>query len=129
MRVKRAVGVGHRHHRLEAAEVAVGAPVLRQLDAGAFELAGEAFELGFEALQQGEGVGGGPGEAGDHAAVAADAADLAGIALDDGLAERDLAVAGHRDAAVPADAEDGGAVPADEVGAGHWSVHLHDDAK
>ncbi len=98
--------VGDQHHRFEVAQVAVGAPVLGELDAGAGELLGILLELGFEALQQGEGVGGGAGEAGDHAAVGADAADLAGIALHDGLAEADLAVAGDDDLAALAHRHD-----------------------
>ena len=91
-------------------EIAVGAPVLGELDAGALELIGEALELGLKPLEQGEGVGGGAGEAGDDIAVA-DAADLLGVALDDGLAEGDLAVAGDHHLAALADGEDGRPVP------------------
>ena len=78
---------------------------------------GGQIELGFqvEAFEQGECVCGGTGEAGDDGA-AADATDFAGVALDDGLAERDLAVAGHGDGAAAAHAQDGGAVPADQIG-------------
>ena len=76
---------------------------------------GKALQLGLQPFQQGEGVGGGAREAGEHRAAGADAAHLAGVALHHGLAERDLAVAGHRDLPVAADAEDGGAVPADRV--------------
>ena len=61
--------VGDQQHRLEAAEIAVGAPVLRQLDAGAGELAGILFELRLEPLEQGEGVGGRAGKACDHLAL------------------------------------------------------------
>ena len=114
-----AVAVGDGHHRLQPAQIAVGPPVLRELDAGAFELAREALELGLEPLQQREGVGGGAGEAGDDGAARADAAHLAGVALDDGLAEADLAVAGHGDVPVAADAQDGRAVPADGI-VGRW---------
>ena len=99
------VGVGDDHHGFEAAEIAVGAPVLGKLDAGALELIGEALELGLKPLEQGEGVGGGAGEPGDDVAVA-DAAHLLGVALDDGLAEGDLAVAGDHHLAALADGED-----------------------
>jgi hypothetical protein len=93
---QRRLGVGHRHHGFEPAQVAVGAPVLGELDAGAHQLARILLELALEPLEQGEGVGGGAGEAGDDLA-AAEAAHLARIGLDDGLAEADLAVAGDGD--------------------------------
>src|SRR6185312_2553997 len=99
------------------AEIAVGAPVLGELDASALQLIGEALELGFEPLEQSEGVSRGPGEAGDYIAVA-DAAHFLGIALDDGLAEGDLAVASDHHLAVLADSEDGRGMP--DVGRG-WT--------
>ena len=107
---QRDVLVGDRHHRLEPAQIAVGAPVLGELDAGARELARMLLELGLQPLEQGEGVGGGAGEAGDDLAVA-QPAHLAGVGLDDGLAHRDLAVAGDDDLAALAHGEDGRAVP------------------
>ena len=61
--------VGDRHHRLEPAQIAVGAPILGELDAGARQLPGILLELGFEPLEQGEGVGGGAGKAGDDLAA------------------------------------------------------------
>ena len=62
---QRHVLVGDRHHRFEPAQIAVGAPVLGELDAGAGQLAGILFELGFEPLEQRERVGGRAGEPGD----------------------------------------------------------------
>ena len=53
-----------------------------------------------------------------HGAAGADAAHLAGVALDDGLAHADLAVAGHGHVSIPPDAQDGCAVPPDRVGGG-----------
>ena len=94
--------------RLEAAQAAVGAPVLGELDRGAGQVA-VLLQLGLEALEQREGVGGAAGEAGEDLAVV-QAAHLAGVALHDGVAERDLAVAADRDTAVAPDAEDRGAV-------------------
>ena len=83
-------------HGFELAQIPVGAPVLGQLDTGASELAGVLLQLLLQPLQQSEGVGRGAGEARHHLAVH-QPADLAGIALDHGLAHRDLAVAGdHR---------------------------------
>ncbi len=71
------------------------------------------FQLGLEALEQGEGVGGGAGKTGQHL-LAVELAHLARRAFDDDVAERDLAVAadgdlhpGRGDAAY---ANDGGAV-------------------
>ena len=51
--------------RLEAAQVLVGAPSLRELDARPRELAGMLVELPLEALEEGEGVGGRAREADD----------------------------------------------------------------
>ena len=59
------------------------------------------FQLPFEAFEQGEGVGGGTGETGQHLAVV-QAAHLLGVALHDGVAEGNLAVACHHDLAVAA---------------------------
>jgi hypothetical protein len=53
-------------HRLEAAQHAVGAPVLGELDGGAHQVALVLLELGLEALEQRERVGRGAGEAGQH---------------------------------------------------------------
>ena len=64
------VAVGHGHHRLQPAQIAVGAPVLGELDAGAGELARVPLELGLQPLEQGEGVGGAAGEAGEDVAAA-----------------------------------------------------------
>ena len=79
---------------------------------------GKRSSLDFQPFEQGEGVGGGAGETGEHGAARADAADLAGVALDDGLAEADLAVPGHGHMSIPPDAQDGGAVPPGRVGGG-----------
>ena len=88
--------VGDGHHGLEAAQVAVGAPVLGELHAGAGQLARIGLELALEPLEQGQRVGGGAGETGDHVALA-EPAHLAGVRLDHGLAQADLAVAGDHD--------------------------------
>ena len=74
------------------------------------QLAGILLELGFEPLEQREGVGGRAGEAGDHVALA-EPAHLLGVVLDDGLADRHLAVAGDHDLAALADGQDRRAVP------------------
>ena len=68
------------------------------------------LELGLEQLEQREGIGGGAGETGQHLAVAAEPAHLARVGLHHRVAERDLAVAGDRDAAVAAHRHDGGGV-------------------
>ena len=107
---QRHLGVGDDHHGFQPAQIAVGAPVLGELDRGAGELAGILLELGFQPLEQGKRVGGGAGEAADHVALA-QAAHLLGIGLDDGLADGDLAVAADHHRTALADGEDGGAVP------------------
>jgi hypothetical protein len=107
---QRHAAVGDRHHRLKPPEIAVGAPVLGELDAGARELAGMLFELGFEPLEQGERVGRCAGEARDHRAVA-QGAHLARVRFHHRVAERNLPVAGDHHLAALADRKDGGAVP------------------
>ena len=69
-------------------------------------MAGILIELGFEPLAQGEGVGRRAGEADDDLALA-EPAHLAGVALDDGLAEAHLAVAGDHGLAALAHQNDG----------------------
>src|SRR5690606_15117390 len=81
---------------LEAPQVAVGTPVLGQLDAGAREVGRVALELLLELVEQGQAVRDGAGEAGQDAAVP-ELADLLGAALHDGVAHGDLAVAAERD--------------------------------
>ena len=61
--------VAHQQQRLEAAQVAIAAPVLRELDRGARQVA-ELLELAFEALEQRERIGRAAGEAAEHLAVA-----------------------------------------------------------
>ena len=91
-------------HGFEPAQRAVGAPVLGELDGRSFEVAAILFELGFEPGEQRERIGRRAGEAGEHAVVV-EAADLARRLLDDGVAEGDLAVAGHDGAVAVADGQ------------------------
>ncbi len=90
--------ITNQQQRLEAAQIAVGAPVLRQLDRGARQIA-VFLELAFEALEQREGIGGAAGEAGQHLAVG-QAPHFARVGLHDGIAERHLAVAAEHDRAL-----------------------------
>ncbi len=62
-------------HRLEAAQNAIGAPVLRELDGGALEIAAILLELRLEAREQRERIGRRAGEARQDAVVV-EAADL-----------------------------------------------------
>jgi hypothetical protein len=101
--------VGHQQHGFQAAQHAVGAPVLGQFDRGAQQVALVLFQLGFEAVEQGEGVGGAAGEAAQHLALV-QLAHLARRALHDDVAQRDLAVAAERDLVAAPHADDGRAV-------------------
>ena len=101
------VPVGDDHHRLQPAQGAVGAPVLGHLHRGAHQLATVALQLALEALEQREGVRGGAGKAGQHLPVV-EAAHLAGVALHDHVAQRDLAVPANDHGAVTAHAQNGG---------------------
>ena len=115
-------GVGDDHHGFEAAQETVGAPVLGEFDGGAGQLAGVLLELGFEAFEQGEGVGGRTGKAADDVALA-EAANLAGVRFDDRLPEAHLAVAGNYNSAALANGQDRGGVPGRIVGI--WALVGH----
>ena len=93
--------VRHHEHGLEAAQHAVGAPVLGELHGGASELPPVLLQLALEALEQREGVGGAAGETRQHLALV-ETPGLVGIALEDGVTERHLAVGAERDGAVAA---------------------------
>src|SRR6185369_15709929 len=76
----------------------------------AHELPGILLELALQALEQREGISRGARKAADHVALA-QAPHLLGIALDDGLADRHLAVSADGHDAALADGQNGGAVP------------------
>ena len=63
------LAIGHQQQRLEPAQHAIGAPVLGQLDRGAAQAAVELLQLGFELVEQGQGVGRGAGESRQHAII------------------------------------------------------------
>ena len=73
------------------------------------ELAAMLFELRFQPVEEGQGIGGGAGKSGDHRPIA-ESPHLPGIRFDDGLAQGDLPVAGDHDRAAAADRQDGGGV-------------------
>src|SRR5688572_14174676 len=104
--------VGDDKERLEPAQHAVRAPILRELDRRAHEIT-VLRELGLEELEQRERVGGAAREPGDDLAVV-EATHLACVALHDLVAERDLPVPAHRDAAVAAHADDRRTVRSEE---------------
>ena len=108
---ERGLRVGHYHHRFEPAQEFLGPPVLAQLYAGASKIAGVFFDLGFEPLEQREGIGGGAREARDHVPLA-QPAHLAGVGLHHGLAEGHLPVARDDDGSALADGKNGGGTPA-----------------
>ena len=97
--------VGDDQHRLEAAQQPVGAPVARQLDGGAFEVAAILFELRLESGEQREGVGGRAGKSGEDRVVV-QPADLARAVLEDRVAQGDLAVAGEHGAVLVPHSQD-----------------------
>ena len=78
---------------------------LGQFDTGPGQLAGVLFELALEPLEQGECVRRGAGKSGDHLALGKPA-HLTGVGLHDGLADRDLPVAGDHDFAALAHRKD-----------------------
>ncbi len=91
---ERRVRVHDDQHRLEAPKDAVGSPVFRQLDGRPFDLAAVLLELGLEAREQRERIGGRSGEPGEDLVVV-EPPDLPGALLDDRVAQRDLPVPGQ----------------------------------
>src|SRR5690606_6951993 len=65
------------------------------------EVALVLFQLGFESLEQGEGIGGATGKTSDYLAVV-QAAYLSGIAFHNGVAKGYLAITAHGDFILPA---------------------------
>ena len=95
-RMNDVLAVGHDEQRLQAAQRSGRVrQSLASSTAARGEVAAVLLQLGLEALEQREGVGGGAGEAGQHAAVV-QPAHLARVGLHHRLAERDLAVAAER---------------------------------
>ena len=99
-------GVGDEQHRFETPQHAVGAPVARQFDGGALEVAAVLLQLALEPGEEREAVGRPAGEPRQHAVVI-EPAHLLRAVLDDGLAERDLTVTGHDDLALMTDGKHG----------------------
>ena len=93
--------VADQQQGFEVPQEFIGAPVLGEFHGAAAEIAVILLQLGLEAAEEGEGVGGGTGEAGQNFVVV-EAADFFGGVLDDGLAEGDLAVASEDDSAITA---------------------------
>jgi hypothetical protein len=110
---QRGILVRHGQHGLEAAQHAVGAPVLGEFDGRAHQMALVFLQLGLEALEQCECVGRGAGETRQHLAVV-ELAHLARSALDNDIAEGDLPVAADGDLSsvrrLAPHADDGGSV-------------------
>ena len=88
-----------------------------ELDGCAREIA-VLLELALEALKQGEGVRGAASKAREHLVVK-EASHLAGVALHDGITERDLSVTAHRDCTIAANRNNGRSVGIESVALGH----------
>src|SRR5207302_5279840 len=106
--------VGHHEQGREAAQYAVRAPVLGELNSRARQVAGVALELLFELLEQRERVRGRSREAGEDL-PALDRPDLVRVRFHHGVAERHLAVAAQGHVAVAAHRENRRAVNARHV--------------
>ena len=88
---KRGLAIRHHEQGFEMTKGAVFAPFLGQLDSGFLEIAGMLLELGFEALEEGDGVGGGTRKTCDDFVIV-EAASLAGGVLHYVIAHGHLAV-------------------------------------
>src|SRR5207248_1528893 len=109
-----------------AAQIAVGAPILGELDAGPGQLPGILLELAFDPLKPGDRVGGRPGKPGDDPAPT-EPPDLLGIGFDDRLAHRHLTVAGDNDLTALAQRQDRRAVPGALFGGSGHALHVRSD--
>ena len=107
---QRVFGIDHDQHGFQPAQVAVLPPVLGQFHSGPDQLPGVGFKLGFQPLEQGEGIGGGAGETADHVAALAQTAHFDRAALHHRRAEADLPVTGDHHFVALADRQNGGAV-------------------
>src|SRR5918994_401919 len=92
-----------------AAAIANGAPVLGEFDRSAGQLPGVPLELGLQALEQRERVGGAARESRDDLA-AGELAHLARAGLQDRVLQADLAIAADHDLTVLAHRQDRRAV-------------------
>ena len=101
------IDVGHNQHGFEPTEHAIAAPLLRQFHRRFRQVARKAIELFLELLEEGDRIGHGAGEAGDHAA-ALEGADLHRLRLRNGVAHRHLPVAANGHASVATYRENGG---------------------
>lgn len=99
--------VGYSDNGLEFLKDLVGTPFFGEFHRGARQIAGEFIDLAFKQFVQGEGIGGGAGEAGQDTTVVHDT-DLGGPRLHDGVIESDLTVAGHGGLAVVDESDYGG---------------------
>src|ERR1700677_1864102 len=86
----------------EVAQEFISAPIFGEFHGAASEIAVVLLEFRFEAAEEREGVGGRAGESSENFVVVK-AADLFCRVFDDGLAERDLSIAGENHAAIAAD--------------------------
>src|SRR5207247_9999296 len=107
---QRALRATNDHHRSQAPQVTIRAPVFREFHCRAGELPRILVEFCFEPLEQGKGIRSCAGKSSDHVTLA-QLAHLLGIGLDDGLADRNLTVAADHGSPALADAQDRGAVP------------------
>src|SRR5882757_1606621 len=90
-------------------------------------------QLGFEAAEQREGIGGRPGKSCEDFFLI-EPANLLSAVLDDGLAQRDLAIPGHNDGTLAADTQYGGGANSGRSRArspvfnraGYWFAFLHE---
>ncbi len=112
------IGVGDDEHRLEAAQVLVGAPLLAEADGGADQVALVLVEVLLELVEQGQRIGDGPGESADHLAVE-QPPNLGGSRLHHDVADGHLAIAGNRNCSAALHRHDGR-----RVRAGHTSATL-----
>src|SRR5580698_9772545 len=103
-----ALGIRDAEQRLQATQAAIAAPVLRQLDGRAREIA-ELLQLALEALEQGERVRRTTGKSRQHLA-AIQSPHFACVGLHHALSQGDLAIAADRNVAVAPYRQNGGAV-------------------
>src|SRR5690625_2152187 len=98
--------VSHGQKCLKPAQKPVGAPVLCQLTCGTGQVTGVHFKLAFKALEKRECIGRGAGKPGQNA-ILVQTPHLACVGFHDGVAKRDLAIAGNHDLIAASDRNNG----------------------
>ena len=88
--------IRNNQHRIKLSERLVHPPVFRQTDARTEKIAGEFFQLDFEAFQKGKGISHRSGETGQDR-ILEEFSDFDGVSFDDGITQCYLTISRYGD--------------------------------